>query len=109
MFSFKTKKGKKVTIYDPSERGAMYANDLKNGTNINGVELTPEQKAYRAGYLKSQNDSAKAYNARKFKEKNPGYKNKTKHSVAEIKKQKKQSRKGGKKKWVKHRLKLLQL
>lgn len=87
MFSFKTKKGKEVTIYDPSERGAMYANDLKNGTNIKGQELTPEQKAYRAGYLKSQNDSAKAYNARKFKEENPDYKNRTKHSVAGIKKQ----------------------
>lgn len=99
MFSFKTKQGKEATIYDPSERGAMYANDLKNGTNINGVALTPEQKAYRAGYLKSQNDSAKAYNARKFKEENPDYKNRSKHSVAGIKKQRqKEFKKGGKKK-----------
>lgn len=93
MFSFKTKKGKEVTIYDPSERGAMYANDLKNGTNINGQELSKNQKAYRAGYLKAQNDNAKAYNARKFKEENPDYKNKSKHSVAEIKKQRKKESK----------------
>lgn len=99
MFSFKTKKGKEVTIYDPSEKGAMYANDLKNGTNIKGVELTEKQKAFRAGYLNAQKDSAKAFNARKFKENNPNYQNKTKHSVSAIKKQKqKELKKGGKNK-----------
>lgn len=95
MFSFLTKKGKKVTIYDPSEKGAMYVNDLKNGTNIKGVELSDTQKAYRAGYLASQNDNVKAYKARKFKEKHPNYKNKAKHSVSDIKKQK-ALKKGGK-------------
>lgn len=97
MFSFKTKKGKEVIIYDPSERGAMYANDLKNGTNIKGEELTPQQKANRSGYLKEQNDSAQAYKARKFKQENPDYKNKTEYFVAEIKKQRqKEFKKGAK-------------
>ncbi|MDE6565845.1 MAG: hypothetical protein K2L47_02120 [Clostridia bacterium] len=97
MFSFKNKNGKEVTIYDPSERGAMYANDLKNGTNINGQELSKNQKAYRAGYLKAQNDNSKAYKAREFKKNNPDYKNKTKHSVADIKKQRQKQKKGAKK------------
>lgn len=85
-FSFKTKNGKEVTIYNPSEKGKMYALDLKLGKNINHKELSNTQKAYRSGYLKAQNDNAKAYNARKFKEENPDYQNKSKHFVAEIKK-----------------------
>lgn len=78
-FSFRTKNGKEVTVYNPSEKGIMYAGDLKTGKDIHDRELTDTQKAYRSGYLKAQNDSAKAYKAREFKKNNPAYKNKAKH------------------------------
>lgn len=78
-FSFRTKKGKEVTVYNPSEKGKMYALDLKLGKDINHKKLSNTQKAYRSGYLKAQNDSAKAYKAREFKKNNPDYKNKAKH------------------------------
>ena len=48
-FSFRTKKGKEVTVYNPSEKGKMYALDLKLGKDINHKKLSNTQKAYRSG------------------------------------------------------------
>ena len=70
------KKGKKVTLLNPSEKGRKYADELRNGakqTNTGMIKwgkdgkptrLTDTQKSYRAGYLDAQKDSAKAYKAR---------------------------------------------
>lgn len=76
------KKGKKVTLLNPSEKGAKYARELKMGvretnkgllkTDRNGElsSLSDTQKAYRSGYLDAQKDSAKAYKHRQAKGKN---------------------------------------
>ena len=75
----KNKNGKEVILLNPSEKGAKYAKELKenfkrtnsgafkldeNGKNIN---LTKEQRAYRAGYLAHSKDSARAYKAKNKK------------------------------------------
>lgn len=76
------KKGRKVTLLNPSEKGKKYAMELKtnvpqtnNGllkVNQNGEirSLSKAQRAYRAGFLDAQKASAKAYNARQNKGKN---------------------------------------
>lgn len=65
--------GKTVTLLNPSEKGAKYADELRNGTRYTNdgrykadkdgvvLGLTKEQRSYRAGYLDAQKDSAKAY------------------------------------------------
>ena len=70
----KNRNGKLVTLLNPSEKGKKFADELKidrkmtnDGelkTNRRGetFQLTDEQRAYRAGYLAAQKDSAKAYN-----------------------------------------------
>ena len=75
----KTKKGKTVTLLNPSEKGAKYARELKTGKkrtnagswkldkNKKGINLTDVERAYRAGYLDAQGDSAKCYKARQAK------------------------------------------
>ena len=75
----KNKKGKDVVLLNPSEKGAKYAKELKQGVkrtnsgsfkldeNKKSIKLTPAERAYRGGYLDAQKDSAKAYNARKNK------------------------------------------
>lgn len=80
----KTKNGKTVTILNPSEKGAKYAREIREGqrytndyeqkTNEKGLveKLTPEQAAYRAGYLDHQKETNKI-----FKKANPNYKRKT--------------------------------
>ncbi len=75
----KTKKGKTITLLNPFEKGKKYyLEQMANVRTTNsgeikddGKPLTPEQKAYRAGYLAAQKDSRKA-----FKHKHPDYKNK---------------------------------
>ena len=74
-----TKKGKQVTLLNPSEKGAKFAKELKQGVkrtntgsfkldeNKKSIKLTDVERAYRGGYLDAQKDSAKAYNARKAK------------------------------------------
>lgn len=71
------KKGKKVVLLNPSEKGRKYADELRNGAkqtnsgmikfgeNGKPIYLTDEEKAYRGGYLDAQKDSAKAYKAKK--------------------------------------------
>ena len=80
-----SKKGKKVYLLNPSEKGRKYAAEMRHGKAITNnyrrkmdektgkqVVLTKEQMAYRAGYLQHQKDSNKA-----FKSKHPRYKRKT--------------------------------
>lgn len=75
----KTKTGKTHTLLNPAERGKKFANELKHNrakTNDNkvkrdesgkAVELTAEQRAFRAGYLQSRKDGANAYKSKKKK------------------------------------------
>lgn len=76
MVTVTNKKGNKVTLLNPSEKGRKYADELRNGakqTNTGMIKwgkdgkptyLTDTQKAYRSGYLAAQKDSANAYKAR---------------------------------------------
>lgn len=58
-----TKKGIKITLRNPFEKGKRFAQQLKNGKiEETGKELTEKEKAYRIGYLNSRGDNAKAYN-----------------------------------------------
>lgn len=73
----KTRSGKTVTLLNPSEKGHKYAKELKRGfrsTNDGkfklddsgkGMRLDAKQRAYRAGYLDAQKDSARAWKASK--------------------------------------------
>lgn len=70
------KNGKVVTLLNPSEKGGKYAGELKRGVkqtnagdfkrNADGslVSLTASERAYRAGYLDAQKDSANCYKAK---------------------------------------------
>lgn len=73
------KKGKKVTLLNPSEKGAKFAKELKQNRkrtntgafklneNKQSIKLSDVERAYRGGYLDAQKDSAKAYKARQAK------------------------------------------
>lgn len=62
------KKGRKITLRNPAEKGEKYAFELKNGYNAStGKSLTREQRAYRSGYLDSRKDGARAWKANKRK------------------------------------------
>lgn len=74
---YKTKKGKVITLLNPSEKGKKYATELKTGVRVTNdglikspSELNDEQRAFRGGYLQAQKDSANAYKARQKKLKN---------------------------------------
>ncbi len=68
--------GKQVTLLNPSEKGAKYAKELKQGVkrtnsgsfkldeNKKAVHLTAAERAYRGGYLDAQKDSAKCWKAK---------------------------------------------
>lgn len=74
-----SKRGKKVTLLNPWEKGNKYFIEMTSNQRLTndyevknaGAPLTPEQRAYRAGFLAAQRDSRKA-----FKSKHPRYKNK---------------------------------
>lgn len=67
----------KKVLLTPAGKGAKYADELKNNRRITNEgqpktnscgcvqELTPEQRAFRGGYLQAQKDSAKCYKAKK--------------------------------------------
>lgn len=71
--------GEVKVLLTPSGKGAKYASELKNGkryTNTGTVKRDDKgkplgldccQRAYRAGYLASRSDNAKAYNSKKNK------------------------------------------
>ena len=73
------RRGKQVTLLNPSEKGHKYAREIKDNmkfTNDGQVKcddtgyvppLTDEERSYRAGYLDAQKDSAKCYKARQKK------------------------------------------
>ena len=54
--------GQTVTLYNPSEKGSIYAFELKNSYSTKtGEGLTRAQRAYRSGYLDSRKDNGRAY------------------------------------------------
>lgn len=69
----KTRRGKEVTLLNPSEKGNKFANELRNNCKYtngglfkldkNGqyIKLNDAERAYRAGYLAAQKDSANAF------------------------------------------------
>jgi len=70
------KKGNKVTLLNPAEKGAKYAYELKANVRTfndgrfkpdkNGeLGLTETQRAYRSGYLAARKDSAACYKAKR--------------------------------------------
>ena len=73
------KNGKKITLLNPSEKGEKYAKELKKGKKIRNdgsyalddkkksISLTKAQRAYRAGYLDAQKDSARCFKSRQAK------------------------------------------
>lgn len=83
MFGFggkkvKTKKGNTITLLNPAEKGRKFADELATNMHFtndgeykpdkNGeIGLTDTQRAYRAGYLDSRKDNAKAYKHNKKK------------------------------------------
>lgn len=62
-----TKRGKKVVLLNPSEKGKSYARQLKRGTKRDGTKLTRSQASFRMGYLQAREDSAKAFRHNKKK------------------------------------------
>lgn len=68
-FSLLNPSGKAAKYFVENQRGKLYTNagELKKGKDNKPLTLTKEQKAYRAGYIDSQQDNAKAYKAKKAK------------------------------------------
>lgn len=68
-----TRKGKTITLLNPSEKGEKYADELRNNIRYtndgkykadkDGVvdSLSKTQRAYRSGYLDARKDSANCY------------------------------------------------
>ena len=75
----KSRNGKKVVLLNPSEKGAKFAKELKQGykrTNAGafkldksgkGIKLNAVERAYRGGYLDARQDNADVYNAKRSK------------------------------------------
>ena len=62
------RKGQTITLLNPSEKGQLYARELKDNYNPRtGDGLTKGQRAYRSGYLDARKDNAKAYKHNKAK------------------------------------------
>lgn len=71
------RKGKRITLLNPAEKGRKFADELGNGIKLTNdgmlkmtslgtpVRLTDTEKAYRSGYLAARKDNAKAYKARR--------------------------------------------
>lgn len=57
-----TKKGNKIVLLNPAEKGQRYARQLKCGYIAETGEIIDEKGRYwRLGYLTSRSDNAKAY------------------------------------------------
>lgn len=75
----KSRRGNVVTLLNPSEKGHKAAVELKDGYKMTNdgkykvdkygdpIPLNDTERAYRAGYLTAQKDSAKCYKARQKK------------------------------------------
>ena len=73
------RRGKRITLLNPSERSRKFAVELKHNIAItnDGVKkrtksgkvkfLSPTQKAFRSGYLQARKDNNKAFIGRKKK------------------------------------------
>ena len=58
-----TKNGKKIILRNPAEKGKRFARQMSSGIVAEtGEVIDALGKAYRAGYLDSRSDNAKAYN-----------------------------------------------
>ncbi len=78
------KKGKQVTLLNPSEKGRKCAAELRAGIhatnnqkikkdkNGNSIPLTDTEKAWRSGYLAARKDSANCWNAKNGKKNKKG-------------------------------------
>ena len=81
-----TRKGKRITLLNPAEKGRKAAAELRVGVhgtndgqikrdgNGNPIPLTDTEKAWRSGYLAARKDSADCYNAKMGKKKKRGKK-----------------------------------
>lgn len=59
----KTKKGTKIVLRNPAEKGKRFSRQLKTGQVAEtGKQLSPTDRAFRMGYLTSRSDNAKAFN-----------------------------------------------
>ena len=68
-----TKKGKTITLLNPSEKGKKFASELRDNTRYTNdnkkkadkdgvlLSLSDTQRAYRSGYLDARKDSANCY------------------------------------------------
>ena len=86
---WRNKRGKEVTLLNPSEKGRKYANELKDGikyTNDGVVKtdksgnyqhLSDTEAAWRSGYLQSQKDSANCWKAMQGKQSGQSKKSKS--------------------------------
>ncbi len=75
----RSKRGKVVTLLNPSEKGGKYAAELSYGSKLTNagypkltkdnaqIKLTKAERAYRSGYLDAQKDSARAFKAKQSK------------------------------------------
>ena len=73
----KNRRGKRITLLNPSEKSRKFAVELKHNVAItnDGIKkktktgkvkhLSDTQKAFRSGYLQARKDNAKAFIARK--------------------------------------------
>ena len=62
--AYKTETG--IILRNPAEKAKRFARQMKSGVvSETGQELDCCDIAYRAGYLRARQDSAKAYNANK--------------------------------------------
>lgn len=71
--TFKDSKGQKRVSknYSPRKRAKAYCDDLAHGGVVSATTgeivstLTPEQRAFRKGYVQAQSDNAAMYNFKK--------------------------------------------
>lgn len=83
MWKGKNRRGKDVTLLNPSEKGRKFACELKSGikctnegvpkTNKDGslIALNREEAAYRAGYLDARKDAVNAWKSHRRKQAEP--------------------------------------
>ena len=77
--------GQTVTLYNPAEKGSIYAFELKNSYSTKtGESLTRAQRAYRSGYLDSRKDNGRAYKHNKAKKKSKSSKRKSSAASSQV-------------------------
>jgi len=57
-----TKKGKKIVLLNPAERGKRYSRELASGVKHDGTPLTDTEAAFRMGVLNERKTQAEIYN-----------------------------------------------